>query len=285
MIIKNLFILSVCLLLGSIVGTLLSIVVVNSLSPFDGNIGTLQKMGDLSPDTLKILLTINHLSTFTTGALLFYILNSRKRISSYFGFSTNFNVLLLLTFTMLLWLTYPVSAWLVDALQDWPLIQKLEVGVNNRMILESILTMNNPQELVANLIIIAAIPALGEELVFRGIIQRMMILNISSPHIAILISSIVFSAFHLEILGFLPKLLIGLILGCAYYWTKNIWYPICLHFINNSSQVLVLYWNGIPNNENREYNAVSALPAVVCFATLLIVVILLDKYFTNGKRV
>lgn len=284
MIIKNLFILSVCLLLGLIVGTILSIVVINLLTPCDWNVDTLQKTEDLTPNTLKILLTINHLSTFTTGALLFYILNSRKRISLYFGFSTSFNIFLLCTFTMLLWLTYPVSAWLVDALQEWPLVQEFEVERNNQMILESILTTNNLQELVVNLIIIGAIPALGEELVFRGIVQRMMLLNISNPHVAILISSIVFSAFHLEILGFLPKLLIGLILGYAYYWTKNIWYPISLHFINNGTQVLAIYWNGIPAIESRDYNSVSGLMALICFATLLIIVILLDKYFPNGKR-
>lgn len=284
MIIRNLFILLVCLVLGSTLGILLSTVVLNLFTPIDWNIGTLQKTEDLTPNTLKILLTINHLSTFTIGALLFYLLNSRKRMSLYFGFSTNFNIFLMLTFTMLLWLTYPVSAWFVKALQNWPLIQELEVEGNNRIILESILTTNNLQELVVNLIIIGAIPALGEELVFRGIVQRMMLINISNPHAAILISSILFSAFHLEISGFLPKLLIGLILGYAYYWTKNIWYPISLHFINNGTQVLAIYWNGIPAKESSDYNAVSALPAMICFAALLIVVILLDKYFINGKR-
>lgn len=284
MIIRNLFILLVCLVLGSTLGILLSTVVLNLFTPIDWNISTLQKTEDLTPNTLKILLTINHLSTFTIGALLFYLLNSRKRMSLYFGFSTNFNIFLMFTFTMLLWLTYPVSAWFVKALQNWPLIQELEVEGNNRMILESILTTNNLQELVVNLIIIGAIPALGEELVFRGIVQRMMLINISNPHAAILISSILFSAFHLEISGFLPKLLIGLILGYAYYWTKNIWYPISLHFINNGTQVLAIYWNGIPAKESSDYNAVSALPAMICFAALLIVVILLDKYFINGKR-
>jgi len=73
--------------------------------------------------------------------------------------------------------------------------------------------MNSVADLLINLLIIAVLPAIGEELLFRGVIQRELVKVMDNPHIAILLASIIFSAVHMQIQGFLPKLIIGLILG------------------------------------------------------------------------
>ena len=110
--------------------------------------------------------------------------------------------------------------------------------------LMSILIMDGPMDLVINLIIVALLPAIGEELLFRGVLQMELLKRIVNPHIAILLSAAIFSAVHLQVEGFLPKFGIGIILGYAYYWTKHIVYPMLLHGLNNSLPLLSLYIAG-----------------------------------------
>jgi len=72
-------------------------------------------------------------------------------------------------------------------------------------------------------------------------------------------------------------LIIGLILGYAYYWTKSLWIPMLLHFINNSVPTFMLYWAG-DDIEGLEAQAQSpqlipmiALVAISCFLCYLMV--------------
>ncbi len=66
--------------------------------------------------------------------------------------------------------------------------------------------------------------------------------SISNIHIVIIITAFLFSAIHMQFFGFLPRFLLGIILGYTYYWTKSLWAPIWFHFINNASTVSVYYW-------------------------------------------
>lgn len=90
-------------------------------------------------------------------------------------------------------------------------------------------------------VVIAIIPAVGEELVFRGMIQTEMVRAVRNPHLGIWLTAAFFSAFHLQLFGFVPRLLIGAFLGYLYYWSGNLWYPIVAHFLNNGLQVLGIY--------------------------------------------
>jgi len=80
-------------------------------------------------------------------------------------------------------------------------------------------------EVVINLLVIAILPALGEELVFRGVIQQKIAEQIS-VHGAIWLTAILFSTIHLQFQGFLPRMLLGAVLGYLFFWSKNLWIPI-----------------------------------------------------------
>ncbi|MGB0390900.1 MAG: lysostaphin resistance A-like protein [Salibacteraceae bacterium] len=103
----------------------------------------------------------------------------------------------------------------------------------NDLLMEVVLQMNSSQDILINIVMMTLLPAIGEELIFRGIIQKQLIKWFSNPHMAILITSIIFSAFHLQFLGFFSRLLLGMIFGYFYFYSKNLWTAIWAHFINN----------------------------------------------------
>jgi len=95
--------------------------------------------------------------------------------------------------------------------------------------------------LLFNLFMIAFLPAIGEELIFRGIIQRGLIRQFGNPHLAVWVVGILFSAVHMQFLGFVPRMLMGVALGYLCLWSKNLWYPIIAHFANNALAVILAF--------------------------------------------
>jgi uncharacterized protein len=107
--------------------------------------------------------------------------------------------------------------------------------------IKGILKMENIGELLANLTIMALIPAIGEELVFRGLLQQQLMRKMQ-PIAAILVAGAVFSAIHMQFEGFFSRWLLGSLLGWLYWETKNFWVPVAAHFFNNGFQVLAQYF-------------------------------------------
>lgn len=108
-------------------------------------------------------------------------------------------------------------------------------------ITEKFLDVKSTGGLIMNVIIIAVIPAVGEELLFRGILQRIFIDWSKNVFAGILLSAILFSALHLQFYGFLPRMMLGILLGYMLQWSGSLWFPIVAHFINNAAQVIAIY--------------------------------------------
>ena len=104
------------------------------------------------------------------------------------------------------------------------------------------LTFDGIGSLIYVLIIVAVVPAIGEELLFRGVLQKIFIQWTKNPHWGIWITAILFSALHMQFFGFFPRMLLGVLFGYIFYWSKSLWLPILGHFINNGSVVLVSYF-------------------------------------------
>ncbi|MGK0315534.1 MAG: membrane protease YdiL (CAAX protease family) [Saprospiraceae bacterium] len=193
---------------------------------------------------IKAGIGLNHLAMFSLSAVLFAYWIKRGAWKSYFeALSVDFD--LLFKFVGVLFLAYPLIGVSALALEQIDLPQWMnsmdEDSIDSLM---KMLQMDGVGDLIVNLIIIALIPAIGEELLFRGVIQREIIKKMKNPHLAIFLASAIFSGFHMQIQGFLPKLIIGLVLGYAYYWTKSIWYPMVIHFVNNGLQTVLLFFVG-----------------------------------------
>jgi uncharacterized protein len=108
-------------------------------------------------------------------------------------------------------------------------------------ILKQLLVMDTPWELLTNLVVVALLPGIGEELLFRGVVQQQLQRRLQQPWMAILLTAIIFSAIHLQFEGFLPRMLLGVLLGWMYWRTGNFWVPAIAHFFNNALQVVVQY--------------------------------------------
>jgi hypothetical protein len=90
------------------------------------------------------------------------------------------------------------------------------------------------------------LPAVFEEVIFRGALQNLLSRWMKTPVWAIVITSIIFSAFHGSYEGFLPRFVLGFILGWMFYRTGNIWTNIAAHFINNAIGITTLYFYSKP---------------------------------------
>jgi len=110
--------------------------------------------------------------------------------------------------------------------------------------IKGILVMNDPGEFLLNLLVIAVLPAIGEELLFRGIVQQQLQRALRRPAVAIWLTAIIFSAIHMQFAGFIPRLILGATLGYLFFWTKNLWMPILAHFATNAVQVIAQYVSG-----------------------------------------
>lgn len=95
--------------------------------------------------------------------------------------------------------------------------------------------------LLVNLFMIGVVPAVGEELVFRGLLQRIFGNLLKNKHAGIIIAAILFSSMHLQFYGFLPRLALGILFGYLLVWSGTLWLPVFAHFINNASAVVAFY--------------------------------------------
>lgn len=109
---------------------------------------------------------------------------------------------------------------------------------------KAFLVMDTPLDLMVNILIIAVIPALGEELLFRGVIQKLFLKWNGKVHLSVWLTAFVFSAVHLQFLGFFPRLILGAALGYMLVWSGSLWLPIIAHFTNNAFAVVVTYFIG-----------------------------------------
>lgn len=107
-------------------------------------------------------------------------------------------------------------------------------------ITEKMLNVHSFKAFSFNIILIAALPALGEELFFRGTLQKIISEKRNFIY-AIWVTAIVFSVIHLQFYGFFPRMLLGAFFGYLLFWSGNLWYPILAHFINNAIAVIFYY--------------------------------------------
>lgn len=140
-------------------------------------------------------------------------------------------------------------------------------------------------ELILALFIIAVLPAIGEEIVFRGLIQNEFFRGTKNIHLSIWIAAILFSAIHFQFFGFVPRLLLGALFGYLYYWSGNLTLAIIAHFVNNGVSVMALYLHQ-QGKFSFDIDSPESAPANVVIISALLTAGLLYyfyKYFQGHK--
>ncbi len=204
--------------------------------------GLKEQSGRPLRDVIRAANLFNHLATFTLPAIAVALILYKRRWIPYFQLNRlpTWGILIMGIFFVIV--SFPfvqITYWLNHQLPlpEWML--QMEEATNNMV--KGLLVMDSPIELWFNLLIIAVLPAIGEELVFRGIVQQQLQRLLPSPVLAIWIAAILFSAIHMQFVGFLPRVVLGATLGYIFYWTRSLWMPIVAHFTTNAMQVIAQY--------------------------------------------
>ncbi len=113
--------------------------------------------------------------------------------------------------------------------------------------------------LLRNLLIIALIPAIGEEMFFRSILQRHLIESIKNHHIGITLTAFIFAIVHMDYAGLYGRFILGLVLGYLFYWSKSLWLSVLVHFINNTMAIFLFFYMALkhlpPPQAVQSFNA------------------------------
>jgi len=136
--------------------------------------------------------------------------------------------------------------------------------------------MKSVLDLLFAIIAVAVVPAIVEELFFRASLQKILMDWTGKPYVAIIATALIFSAFHFSYFGFLSRMSLGIILGIIYFYTKTIWLPMLMHFINNGIGITILYF--VRNNPKKMDAVIDGnLPYYWVVLALLVIIILCKK--------
>lgn len=132
-----------------------------------------------------------------------------------------------------------LPGWL-SGVQEW--MKTKEEDASN--ITDLLIDSSGVSSMTINMILLAVIPAFGEEMLFRGVLQQLLCRFFRTGHPGIWMTAIIFSTIHFQFFGFLPRLILGLSFGYLFYWSRNLWIPIIAHFVNNAVPVILAYYIG-----------------------------------------
>ncbi len=255
------------LLLCGFIGALIGALITQGVMQL-ANINDVQEtVKSLPPDApasernmLRAILMIGHLFLFWFASLAFAYLIYKKQFIQYLQLHRSPSIPQLSYSGVIVFLSLPVVFLIYWLNQQIPLPEIL-MGYENdaEALTKQLLIMNSHTELLFNLAVIALVPAVGEELMFRGVIQQLMTRLSNNEHLGVWLAGFLFSAIHLQFQGFLPRMFLGGVLGYFLLWTKSLWVPIFAHFVFNGMQLIAQYFAKV-NIEEQEPDVEKLLP-------------------------
>lgn len=153
----------------------------------------------------------------------------------------------------------------------------------NAQVTDAFLSTTSSMGFLVNVLMIAILPALAEEILFRGALAGLLKDWTKNVHAAVLISSLVFAAIHLQFYGFLPRFLLGMLLGYLFFWSGSIWLPVTAHFTNNFLSVFIefLFRKGYIHTNAENFGTNNAAWLTLLSITLISAII----YFIYSKTI
>lgn len=213
---------------------------------------------------MKIAQGLSSIFMFVVPPIVYYYVTRRKHQMYDLGFREPTNPWwLIIIGVLLMFISLPVTNQLTrwnEAMSFGGVFEQLEeylkmLEETASATTEKMLNVDTIGGLLLNLLVIALIPAAGEELTFRGVLQQGLMRRVKSPHVAILLSAAIFSFIHFQFYGFLPRMFLGILLGYMFYITRSLWTSIAMHFVNNGTAVVLYFLNnkGIINIDPEHF--------------------------------
>ncbi|HRG59951.1 MAG TPA: CPBP family intramembrane metalloprotease [Bacteroidia bacterium] len=224
--------------------SILSIVLASSVYhlPILSNPGILKETSNPNViPALKMMQVMQALGLFILPTFVFAKLDSTK-MSAYLSLNKKPLFYSLICAVLIMLCAQPLINWMADINGQMPAPAWMHESEKEAAAITKIfLEMNNYGDLLVNLFMIALIPAIGEELLFRGLFQPLFQKLTKNPHLGIWLSAILFSALHMQFLGFFPRMFMGAAFGYLLLWSGSLWLPIIGHFVNNAGAVIIAF--------------------------------------------
>jgi membrane protease YdiL (CAAX protease family) len=187
------------------------------------------------------------LTFIVAGVFYWRVVESKKLSELNFKALDNFKIFGLVFLAQLCFL--PLNSWFQEINAGMQLPEALS-GVEKFLksmedslaeMTEYLTQFDTLPKVIVGFVVIAVVAGIGEELIFRGLIQRKLYKGLKNPHTAIWLAAFIFSAIHFQFYGFLPRLFLGAMFGYFFLWTGNLWVPIVAHIFNNGFAVIMYY--------------------------------------------
>ncbi|HRC93176.1 MAG: CPBP family intramembrane metalloprotease [Bacteroidales bacterium] len=283
---KKIVALIILVLLGSFLFTLLGYLVIMAVYGTD-SLGWLMNV-TISNDTigaLKFLQIVQTIGMFVVpGFTAAWLFSSHP--FGYLGFKPS-TVQNFITVAVMMVISIPAINLLASINELIPLSGwMVEMERNAEILTEAFLKTDSVGTFLLNLLMIAILPAVGEEVIFRGILQKHLVSATRSRWLGILITAALFSAFHLQFRGFIPRFALGVIFGYLYEWSRSLWLPMLAHFTNNAIAVIAFLLMGseISVNEIEEVGSLQDIWAIGIVSFLAVALLLRFIWKTNTRQ-
>ncbi len=262
-----------------------------------GDVFDLQQIADINNVriiwALKFSQFLNSVGLFIIPPLLFAFLVS-SNMGEYLNFRKENKGLHYFLVVVIMFISLPFLNWMIEwnesinlpeslsALEEMMKASEKRASELSKMLL----TMNGVGDLFFNLFLIALIPALGEELLFRGVVQKTFAEIFKNKHAAIILTAVLFSFLHFQFYGFFPRTFFGILFGYMLIWSGSLKLPVVAHFTNNATVVLVNYFgteNGLSEKLDNIGKNDSFLLALISFVLLVVLMFLFYKSVYKQK--
>ena len=199
---------------------------------------------------LKIIQLFEDIGMFVVPALFLPFIFFQKGPASFIGFKSQSTLLLMLLAILLILCIQPlisITGYLNEMVRLPGFLSGLEQEIRdmenkNQAMMQQFLNMHGPGDFIINIFIVAVLPAFAEELFFRGFVQRSLQHWMRNENLAVIFAALIFSFIHFEFYGFVPRFLLGLLMGYAYLWSGDLKIAMLIHFTNNFFDLSLSYF-------------------------------------------
>jgi len=269
----SLLLLVLLMFAGAFLFTVLAAIVLIAMYGFKPLMGISTGEG-FSIEAIRVLQVFTSTGMFIAPALFFAKLESQDWIA-YLKLKS-FPIILVLLTVLIMLSSGPMLEWsselnknmkfpgFLKGLEEWMLLKEQEMALMTKQLLK----MESVPVLFINILMLAIIPAVGEEFIFRGCLQKIFARWTGNKHAAIWITAIIFSAIHFQFYGFIPRMLLGALFGYLLVWSGSLWIPILAHFMNNFVAVITAYvyqQKGISLDKLDQPDHISAILYIISF--------------------
>lgn len=239
-----------CIFISFIAGQFINVVISQNFAPgiFERT-GTLTKNETAEINVLKILQFVSSLFSFIIPSLIIgFVFNQSGK--SFLNLKKSPPLWYYVLIPLFLFSLMPLMNIIIQWNESLSLPGSM-TGIEQKMksmeessknLIELMISGTTGFDLFINLLLVGMLPAVGEELLFRGVLQKHFGEWFKNPHISVFLAAFVFSAIHFQFYGFVPRLILGMIFGYLVYFSGSLWPAVFAHFFNNSMAVMAMYF-------------------------------------------